>query len=365
MSAYSALKVIHHQDRLDLLRANSQPTPTQVQLIISDLCNQDCEFCAYRMSGYLSNQLFTKGAELAKVGHDNPKRMIPFEKIIEILDDCVSMGVKAIQLTGGGEPTVHPKHIQVFDEVLTRDLDLALVTNGMKLGKGWKERLVEAKWVRFSVDAGTPETYARIRRIGQSAWDRVWKHVRQLAERRDATGSDVVIGVGFVVTKENWREIPQCVERARYEGADNVRISALFQNEGASYFYEIYDEVCERVLTAKSLAKSWFSVYDNFGDRLEDLRQEKPDYRACRIQHFNTYIGGDLNVYRCCVLAYNERGIIGSIKDQSFKELWESESKRLDFDRFDARGCPRCMFNQKNRVISYALEKNPQHVNFV
>jgi hypothetical protein len=43
------------------------------------------------------------------------------------------MGVKAVQITGGGEPTAHPRHADIFRAVLDRGLDLALVTNGVLL----------------------------------------------------------------------------------------------------------------------------------------------------------------------------------------------------------------------------------------
>ena len=113
-SPYSPLKVLHHRDRIDKIKSGVQIVPTQVQLIISDLCNQDCSFCAYRMSGYTSNQLFAGDSELAKNGTNNPKRMIETSKVFEILDDCQEMGVGAIQVTGGGEPTVHPDHIDIW-----------------------------------------------------------------------------------------------------------------------------------------------------------------------------------------------------------------------------------------------------------
>jgi hypothetical protein len=77
------------------------------------------------------------------------------------------------------------------------------------------------------------------------------------------------------------------------------------------------------------------------------------------------FLGADQNVYRCCVLAFNERGKVGSIKGQRFRDLWESQAKRDDYAAFDARGCERCMFNQKNRTIGYALAESPAHVNFV
>ena len=69
------MKVYWHRDRLDALARGEVPSPTQVQLIISDLCNQDCSFCAYRMSGNLSNELFGEAREDGSI-NNNPNRMI-------------------------------------------------------------------------------------------------------------------------------------------------------------------------------------------------------------------------------------------------------------------------------------------------
>jgi hypothetical protein len=65
------------------------------------------------------------------------------------------------------------------------------------------------------------------------------------------------------------------------------------------------------------------------------------------------------------VTSFSPRGLVGSLKAQRFRELWESQAKRDGYAAFDARGCERCMFNGKNRVIQYALEADPAHVNFV
>ena len=66
--------------------------PKQVQLILSDLCNQDCHFCAYRMSGYTSNELFIGDSERAAYGHDNPKRWIPTERALRFIDEFKRAG---------------------------------------------------------------------------------------------------------------------------------------------------------------------------------------------------------------------------------------------------------------------------------
>lgn len=361
---YSPLKAAHHRHRLDVLKSGGQPVPSQIQLVISDRCNQNCNFCAYRLDGYSSNELF-------KIIHpdgsvdNNPKRFIPLAKCLEILDDCAEMGVGAVQITGGGEPTVHPDHQEIFDAVVSRGLDFALVTNGWAIRDSILDTLMKATWMRVSVDAGNVKTYATTRHVPESAFAKVLSNIGKIRDVRDKVKSKMILGVGFVVTADNWREIVEGTRQAKDAGADNVRISAMFQPEDEAYFSDFFRQASDLCREAQSMADSGFQVFNNFGDRLDDLKQHSPDYSFCGYQHFSTYIAGTLDVFRCCVQAYNPRGLIGSIKDQRFKDLWESQHKRDDFAAFDARECERCMFNNKNRTINYLLSDEPAHVNFV
>lgn len=339
--------------------------PKQVQLILSDLCNQSCSFCAYRMDGYSSNQLFTKGAELAAYGHNNPKRFMPGAKALEILEDCHAMGVEGIQFTGGGEPTVHPDHEGIFAEAINRGLHAALVSNGVR----WSDRLRAMipcfAWVRVSIDAGTPETYCRVRQAPDQHWEKAWAHVEDAAVRiaRASGGSRTVLGVGFVVTPDNWREIARATLLAKEAGASNIRLSAMFNPDGPVPYDHLREGIAEEVERALLHQSASFQVIEQFTGRMEDLFQGPPDYPVCAYQHYNTYIGADLNVYRCCVLAYNERGLLGSLKGARFREVWEVGTHELRRD-FDARGCDRCQFNDKNRTMNYLLGSKPLHAEF-
>jgi len=338
--------------------------PPEARYFANSLLVANCSFCAYRMSDYASNQLFALG-DLAAKGTNNPKRMMDFDKVQEIIDDCKEMGVGAIQLTGGGEPTVHPRFQETCEQIIDLDMDLGLVTNGLLLKEGTRELLMDASWVRVSIDAGTPETYADVRRVPAMQFDKVWGNLEALCKLRDEKKSDLIVGAGFVVTKDNWREIPLFAKRAKETGVDNIRFSAIFQNEGSRYFNSFFDEAAELCSQSLEMAEGKFTVFNGFGDRVADLAQKAPDYDFCGYQHFTTYIGGDLNVYRCCGYAYNERGLIGSLEEQTFKQLWASKKKKKDFDNFRASECGVCQFNHKNKAILYALDPNPRHVDFV
>lgn len=362
--AYSALKVLHHPARLGAYKEGQPFAPAHVQIILSDWCNQSCSFCAYRMEGYTSNALF--GVETDKGRNNNPRRQIETNKVIEILDACEAMGVRAIQYTGGGEPCAHKDHHQLFGAVLDRGMELALVSNGTLLTKETIDLLGScAAWVRISLDAGNEDTYNAVRHVPKAQFGKALATIGHLASAKRKSGSPMVLGVGFVVTPDNWTDVIEATMKAKALGADNIRISAMFSQEDEQPYLLFYKQARDLIDQAKECATADFQVIDRFGDRLDDLRLKSPDYERCGYQHFTTYIGGDLNVYRCCNTAYNLHGLLGSIAERRFDEFWRSEETQRALYEFHAPSCSRCQFNAINRVISYGAEQDPLHADFV
>jgi len=351
-SVYSPLKIFHQRDAIDSLRSGKHCAPVHVQCIITNICDSWCRFCSYRQPGYSSNETF------------NPKDEIPYETLQEIVADCAQMGVKAIEVTGGGEPTCHPHFIDFCRLVLDAGIDLGLVTNGGRWSPEHTATLTAAKWIRYSVDAGCRNTYAMIRSVRPERYDKVRETIRNqcAAPNRDR---HQLIGVGFVVTADNWSEVLTAAENAKADGADNFRISAVFQNEGARYFDGFGMEAAKLCHEAERLADDKFTVFNLFGDRVSDLREGQPDFRTCWFSRLCTYIGADLNVYRCCVVSFNRIGLLGSLADQSFREFWFSPSTENKLKSFDAHSCPRCMFTRTMKTIDYALDPDPPHANFL
>jgi len=361
--AYSELKPVWWFAREGKL----PEAPKQVQLILSDTCNQSCSFCAYRMDGYTSNELFMGESEAAAYGHNNPKRMIPKDRALRFIDEFKEAGVLAVQFTGGGEPTVHPDHEEIFRKALRSDLRCSLVSNGVRWSsKLIHELLIRFDWVRVSIDASTAESYAALRRTPQTNWNRVWRNVQDLAESIAAHGTPTSLGLGFVVTPENYQEIPEFARVASESGAHNIRFSAMFSPQDEFPFAMIHGEILKHIRRAREYERDDFKVYDNFGSRLQDLKQGRPDYGFCSYQYYTAYVGGDMNAYRCCVLAYNRRGLIqgGNLKDRSFAEFWKSQERKDDLEALDARGCERCQFNAKNRNMLYVMGDAPTHAEF-
>lgn len=333
----SELKMAWHQDKIAELRAGQNIVPTHLQLIMSDLCNQNCHFCSYRMDTGFSIEQFPEN------GRRNPVRFIPTSKCLEILRDYADMGGRAVEFTGGGEPTVHRDHLDIIGFAQSLGLQTGLVTNGMRI----KDHPVfhALDWLRISLDAGTEATYQHTRE--SNAWPTVIKNLHLAATLRKPK-----VGVGFVVTKENAHELAQACQVVKDAGIPYIRVSAMFSTDGAAYYQGIDVQVPKI---------DGLQVINCFPNRIADLDQGAPDYQFCGQQQFSLYIGGNQKIYTCCTNAYTKHGEIGDLQGQRFRD-WLLKADRRGYD---ARSCHHCQFNEKNRLVNYLLQPKPEHVDFV
>ncbi|MBI5075476.1 MAG: radical SAM protein [Nitrospirae bacterium] len=349
---YSPYKIVHHMEKLQELAAGKQTDPVQVHLIPSNRCNQNCSFCAYRMAESSSSQNF------------NPKDIMSNEKLLEIIDSCYSLGVKAIQYTGGGEPLVHPAIKNAFKKTISYGMDLALVSNGQALDDELIELLSDVAWVRISMDAANSGTYSILRRTKATVFDRVIASISKFAQKKCRT----ILGIGFVISRENYRETYDACKLFKELGVDNFRISAAFTPLGIKYFDGLIDEAKTIAEKAKrDFEDEKFTVFNLFNDRIGDLFDGVQNYDFCPMKELVPYIGADLKVYTCCMLAYNNLGYIGSLKNQSFDELWHGGEKIQFYRKHSPRVYCKlpCMFEKKNDFINYCIKKDAKHTNFI
>lgn len=344
---YSPYKIIHHKNILGKLRNKEFLNPVHVQMVITNKCNLNCSFCAYRMDGYSSNEQFNSNDSLS------------FEKSLQCINDLKSMGTKAIEFTGGGEPTVHPDFTYILQYALEKDFECALVTNGVNISDKMFEQIQHLSWIRISLDAFKKETYSKLKKCTDFTLLRVMSTIQRITKFNKP-----VVGVGFVINKDNWKEVFSAARLARDLGVNNFRISTCFSPEGYSYCDEYREEAIKLCYEVEKLNNDNFKVFNLFNARLKDQFEKVQDYDFCPIKEIHTYIGADYNIYTCCTLAYNKKGLIGSIKDRSLKTVWNQNKKRYNHNPRIMCKLP-CLFKTKNEFINYCIKDNPKHVNFL
>jgi MoaA/NifB/PqqE/SkfB family radical SAM enzyme len=353
---YSTQKIIHHPEVLRRLREREQQPPVQIHFMPALACPQHCTFCSYghRTKEDGEDQQGWKNMEMMS------DAFLPRDKMLECVESWKAMGVKAVEITGGGEPLIWPCIDEFFELAVGWGVDLGLVTNGIALTEARADLYAATnwKWARVSIDAGSQENYCATRRVPASHWDKAWRAVRFLAERK--TDPEQRVGVGYVVDRSNWESVFAGVALAKEAGADNVRISAAFTPHGTERFTEeAISEASKGAAAAKdAFEDEGFQVNNLFDERIANLVAARQDYAFCSVKEVVCIVGGDQNVYTCCTLAFTPKGLVGSFKDQSFQELWEGGAKEAFFagHRADVICDMECLYEKRNKETLRLLE---------
>jgi MoaA/NifB/PqqE/SkfB family radical SAM enzyme len=305
--------------------------------------------CSYRISNWKNNEQF------------DDRDAVPWPLIEKTLRDARAMGTKAIELTGGGEPTIYPKYEEGIDLIHELGFDLGIVTNGVTLTaarcvqlgtvRGWK-------WARVSIDAGKPDTYCQVRDVAETQWHRAWAAVRNLSAERDRRHmggeTEIKVGCGFVVTRENHAEVFEFCRLAKKNGADNVRLSVRFGPGGNDYYEPGQLDVAElgAAEATESLQDDRFAVHDLIGERRANQASSVQDYEPCYTMRLLCVIGGDAKVYTCCTLAFAPDGEIGDLRKESFREVWERNARtRFNGFKVHEKCAVQCLYEKRNLAM--------------
>jgi len=151
-------------------------------------------------------------------------------------------------------------------------------------------------------------------------------------------------------------------------GVNSVKVSpCIVSNDGAvnnAYHQPIFDQVKESTRKAVAdFSDGHFEIFDSY-HALDD--KFKKDYDWCPYLQILPVIGADLNIYPCQDKAYNlEDGLIGTIKNQRFKDFWFSDKNKFLKINPSVNCNHHCIANEKNKMVLEYLYADSEHLSFV
>lgn len=349
---YSDLKALCHTEKLNDLLTGKRSAPVYVRLKPTNVCNQKCFYCAYA-----SNP--TSEGRCVEF-----QDYIPWETMKTLVSDMVDMNVKALTLSGGGDPLCYRYIEELFELLNSTKLDLSIITNGQGLNKKLAELIRNFKWVRFSVDAGSALIYEKNR--GVRTFDLVMDNIAYFCKIKNPK---CVVGINFVVTKDNYGDIVKICEIAKRMGVNNIKFAPLIlSSDTLEYHKKIENEVTAAIQEAiATYANDDFSIINKYNlDASTGLKEERP-YEKCYITEYLTVVGADSNVYKCHQVAYTEKGKLGSISDKGFKNLWFDEDTIEKVKNYNCKENCRmdCVYDNKNCLLNDLIELDKDHINFI
>ena len=350
---YSNLKFLRYSEQLDALRNGNVVAPVHVRIKPYNHCNHDCWYCAYRVSNL-------------QLGEDiDLKDVLPEAKMFEIVEDLIDMGVKAVTFSGGGEPMLYKPLPEVVRRLAEGGIKVASLTNGSNLkGKMADAFAKYGTWVRVSVDSWDDASYAKARKIADGSFTKLLDNIRRFVD----TGTDCVLGVSFIVGKENASHIFEACETFKSAGAQHIKISgAVVANDSAEnnlYHRKIMHTVNAQIEKAEDLNDGQFHIVNHYHELEERFEKQ---YQTCPFLQYLTVIGADCTVYTCQDKAFTASGTLGSIADRSFRDFWFSEENRRALYALNpSTSCGHhCVAHGKNLSLHEILNVDHDHADFV
>lgn len=322
------LKVRANADRVIEFIQTGNTAPVLVEVDPSNACNHACNFC---LSSYIHFEKY-KGTETFS------RAQMPRDMLMSLCKDFVEMGVRAINWTGGGEPTLNRHLKDAIQYCGSHGIKMGMFTNGTLFDK-WDmfDTLVDnMTWVRISVDAGTPSTYNGIRRArGKQDWDGMVRNLNKLIEVNKSKGNKIDIGVGYVISPDTYHEI---VDFAKFFSNFDLTYCqykpeiVIKEDGGVQRNVDFWvNDVQPLLREAKEILGSKFKIN---GYKLDDLTEQATysygrNYKKCLGSQISPCVGADGHVYVCT----NHRGwkqySYGCLYDgKTFKEIWNNLQKR-------------------------------------
>lgn len=350
---YGTLKLVWHREKLESLLEGRVTAPVYVRVKPTNRCDHFCFYCVYNpdFSGIHSEI--------------NKEDEIPREKMMEILSDFAEMGVKAVTYSGGGEPLVYPYIEETLERTLELGIDLSIITNGQRLNGRRAEILANAHWVRISSDTSNAKTFAQVTRCPEKWFGELKDNIVSFAKIKKP---HCELGVNFVVHEKNKDAIYEAAKFYRDLGIEYIRFGPLWSPNFEEYHAPFKEHVIEQIERAKQeLTDESFEVSDSYKRDFESCGTCQRTYARCYFMQVAPAIGADSVVYFCHNKVYSKDGVLGSIKDISFKDLWFSETAAEIMRNVDPRErCKhQCTNDEKNVLYNEIMDCAGKGVNFV
>jgi radical SAM protein with 4Fe4S-binding SPASM domain len=335
----SQAKMLLHIDRLYEYLTKNDTHPIFMELNITDFCNLSCKWC---ISG---NRVGTASLKI--------------RNLKKFLKEFYEMGGKAVNISGGGEPTTYEYFIEAVEFAKDVGLDLGLMTNGV-----FPSRLIKCigynfNWVRISLDTVNIETYKSLKGI-----DGIGIVLRNI---NDLSQYPVKVGVNCNIIKEySIKDIDDLISAvlpmANYLQFRPI-LPCFFRSEKPELNQPVWDYLIENHSNNEKINLS--------NDKLKDILYQRDfPFKYCEGHFFSPILNANGDIAICMYHPGDQRFVFGNIYESSFKEIWESETRKkviefvrtLDYKE-NCQMC--CKLTEINKLIDFIKYSKVEDANFL
>jgi organic radical activating enzyme len=294
-------KLIHHPEVTHRLNKEGKATPISLQVAPTSRCQLKCAFCS----------------NANRKEHED----LDLLEIIELITQLKEHGLKTVEWTGGGDPTMYHS---IWTAILIAHefgLEQGFITNGLLLHKMEKSILDMLSWIRISMNCLDYVSQVKLPRIkGVLGFSYVMN---------EKTTADILHNLNDHVRcygPEYVRIVPNCQATVEQQIDNNRKYSELVRDWGYPYFYQ---------------AKNF----------------ESPE--RCWWGYFKPFVLHDRSVFRCSSVVLNPGSEFTFHRRFKWCDMSELPSKyEKPIEPYIPENCQHCVFKGQNDLVDGIIHKN-------
>lgn len=305
-------KLSYHYDRVEAWEAGERIAPVSVDMSLTRACGAMCSFC------------------YAMMQESQARSSIKTPLALNLLDDFAEIGIRSVSLVSDGESTLSKAYVPFIQHAASIGIDVGNATNAWE----WEPEKIEQvlphlTWVRFTVAAGRPESYASIMYKGPEhteVFDRAISHIKYAVELKKRKQLPVTLGIQMVLMPNLKDEIIPFAQLGLDLGVDYAVIKHCSDDEQGTLGidYSQYEDLHGLLEQAEAMSNDQTKVIVKWS-KIKD--GDKPSYKRFYGPQFLLQISGS-GLVAPSGMFFNARYSklhIGNFTEERFKDIWKSE----------------------------------------
>lgn len=305
-------KLAYHMERVSAWEAGERIAPISVDMSLTRACGAMCSFC------------------YAMMQESQARSSVKVDQSLRLLDDFSKIGIKSVSLVSDGESTLAKAYVPFIQHAHQLGIDVGNATNAWEWGPEKIEQVLPyMTWVRFTVAAGRPDSYASIMYKGPEhthVFDRAIENIRYAVDLKRRKKLSVTLGIQMVLMPNLKDEIIPFAQLGIDLGVDYAVIKHCSDDEQHTLGidYSQYESLHDLLVQAEDMSTEKTKVIVKW-DKIKD--GDKPSYNRFYGPQFLLQISGS-GLVAPSGMFFNARYSklhIGNFTEERFIDIWKSE----------------------------------------
>ena len=353
---FNSMKVLMWSDHMDGIVNQDFLPPVQVNTDPSNKCNFDCIWCNAFLNMKKSDAIMTE------------------KHLLNLADFYAEWGVKSTCVAGGGEPLINPGVKKFLLRLHENGVEIGVITNGVLLNEELSHIMADTcRWVGISVDAGTNETYMKVKNTDKDhLFRQVITNMEYLTSVVKKKKARCDVAYKYLLHPENSKEIFIAAQLAKSIGIKDFHLRPvgwdnLMKTLGKDPidFTPLLQTIDLQITASMKLEDENFNFY-GIRHKFRPNFQRKVNFSRCWAAPLSLTFSADGNCYFCCDMRGKD-DVKLCRHDPDPREVlkhWNSDRHKKMLKDIQVEKCPRCTFGPYNEMIEKIFIQDSMCRNF-